>query len=794
MRGEKRRCAHAFWIAAMVQAGALAACGGGGGTSAANGSSSGGSSPASEPASSPTATTYSISGTASGLVGPGLVLQVNGANDLAVDVNGGFTFSPQLGSGAAYTVTVKAQPTGQLCEVSQGGTGAAGTGMPSLSVSCAAPTTSPSANTYRLGGAISGLTGEGLVLRQGSQVVAVSPGTNTFLFPSGLSSGSAFDVAVDTQPTSQTCTVANATGTMPAADVTAVSVTCVSPPPTVQSGLSLTTASLSFSAEEGQSIPEQTLSGAITGVTGPVYVNATYTTQGLTYATFVLTSASTGELRITPKLTTFLGAGTYSDTITVAACFDTACSRHLPGSPRVVPVTYTVSAPHPAPVILLSEKGVAFTSIPGSAQLVKPLTVQDSSDAASSWTASADASWLNVTASGTSGGTLTLTANPVGLAPGQYLTTVTVRSSNAAITAPQTVRVGLYVSTSASATTMAQPLINGDSAIGDTTDAMDPIRPLLYSASGPTIAANHVHAGHRVGTLTLTGSDLGMMAVSDDGSRLYVVDYAQVRVIVVNLDTWSVVGSYGFPQLIVNSMSLRASRIAFARIQGQPVLLMTNGLLPLGTQGGQRGITPVFKADTGEMVGELAGGSSYDRIAVSRNGRVAYTAEAGLSGVLSPTRMDLRANSVGNLYGRGVTTSWGLGLASLQDFAVSPDGSRVVLVYGSSLSIYEAVYNAANQRLDWSSTFADFMVPSNVITNGVTSAGNVEFSPYGNDLFANFTSYDLRLYDAQSAPVKQWVQVPNPTATAVTGVSASVKVTSDGLRVVGNGAMFDIRP
>jgi hypothetical protein len=68
-------------------------------------------------------TTYSVGGTVNALVGSGLVLQNNGADDLPINGNGSFTFAGELEQGEAYAVTVKTQPSGpsQTCFVSGGG-------------------------------------------------------------------------------------------------------------------------------------------------------------------------------------------------------------------------------------------------------------------------------------------------------------------------------------------------------------------------------------------------------------------------------------------------------------------------------------------------------------------------------------------------------------------------------------------------------------------------------------------------------------------------------------------------
>src|SRR5947209_16836982 len=55
---------------------------------------------------------FSVGGTVSGLIGT-VVLQNNGGDNLAVSVNGGFTFAAALTTSSPYAVTVLAQPAGQ---------------------------------------------------------------------------------------------------------------------------------------------------------------------------------------------------------------------------------------------------------------------------------------------------------------------------------------------------------------------------------------------------------------------------------------------------------------------------------------------------------------------------------------------------------------------------------------------------------------------------------------------------------------------------------------------------------
>ena len=81
-------------------------------------------------------TTYSVGGTVSGLSGT-VVLQDNGGDNLSVTASGPFTFATALASGAAYGVTVKTNPSGQTCTVSNGSGTVASANVTNVAVSCA---------------------------------------------------------------------------------------------------------------------------------------------------------------------------------------------------------------------------------------------------------------------------------------------------------------------------------------------------------------------------------------------------------------------------------------------------------------------------------------------------------------------------------------------------------------------------------------------------------------------------------------------------------------------------------
>jgi len=85
-----------------------------------------------------TTNSYAVGGTVSGLSGTGLALSLNGGSGLSVSANGAFTFPSNVLSGATYTVSVAAQPTGAnyTCDVA-GGTGTvAGGPVTNVAVVC----------------------------------------------------------------------------------------------------------------------------------------------------------------------------------------------------------------------------------------------------------------------------------------------------------------------------------------------------------------------------------------------------------------------------------------------------------------------------------------------------------------------------------------------------------------------------------------------------------------------------------------------------------------------------------
>jgi hypothetical protein len=176
-----------------------------------------------------TGTTYAISVTVTGLTNSGLVLQNSGGDDLAIGSNGSFSFATELDDGSSYAVTVATQPSGQSCSVSNGSGTVAAADVSGITITCVT-------GAYTIGGSVSGLAGDGLVLQNngGDDLSITSDGD--FSFATALQDGAAYAVTIATQPSGQQCTVLNGSGTLSGAVVTDVLISC--PPDAVTPSVS----------------------------------------------------------------------------------------------------------------------------------------------------------------------------------------------------------------------------------------------------------------------------------------------------------------------------------------------------------------------------------------------------------------------------------------------------------------------------------------------------------------------------------------------------------------------------
>jgi len=529
--------------------------------------------------------------------------------------------------------------------------------------------------------------------------------------------------------------------------------------------LTVTSSSLVFDAEQGDEAPSQVIQGSLTGAQSPLTVLIEYTNRGISSSYFLSTGATTGELTVRPKPPTGLAPGVYTDTITVRACYDAACSRQAAGSPRQVDVSYTVRPAAPAPVLEASERGIAFAAVPGGQRLSHSVTITESTGASSGWSAGSDAAWLTVTPSGSIGGALVLSADPSTLADGTYLATVTVRSNGGNAVRDETLRVGLYKSGVAPAARLAEPL----GTPGGTSLVSDPVRPLVYVAYGSTLAAQHFHTGARVGTITLPSGNLTSLVVSDDGRNLYSLNrgVSTTNITIIDLDTFQVSGQ------LQGSQFQGVGHMAFSRVAGQPVLILNEG--PSSFTAGP----PIINAESGAQIGAVNGLYGWDFTTFSSaHGGVVYSTEMGITGGgLKTTRIQLRANSH-RVYTTITQSPPRDAVSGLHDYAAHPDGSKVILSY-AYFSLRQAVFTGTS--LDWWST-----LPSTG-----EGAQDVEFLTDGRCVTVSDNT--LRLYALDNTVQFQWVG-PTSGTSPFGGYSGTIRVSSDGLRLLGNGVFVDLPP
>jgi len=162
---------------------------------------------------------YVLGGTSSGISGQGPTLTLNDDSTKTVIPSGAgcstFMFPQRLASGDSYTVKLTKQASASTCTVSGKSSGKMTADNLLITLKC----------SVSIGGRITNLRNDGLVLANGGDRVQV-PGTNTsFEFPSLVPIGSAYKVTVQTQPSSQTCVVSDGEGTA-VTNVASVTVGC----------------------------------------------------------------------------------------------------------------------------------------------------------------------------------------------------------------------------------------------------------------------------------------------------------------------------------------------------------------------------------------------------------------------------------------------------------------------------------------------------------------------------------------------------------------------------------------
>ena len=172
--------------------------------------------------------TYSLSGTINNLQGQGLVI-TNRYTTESITVSGNgttnFTFPTPLLSGQNYLISITTQPSSanQQCTVSGGASGTVATAnINDIVINC-------TTLKYSLSGTISGLQGNNFQLQvNDGQIISLFNGASSFLF-SPIDDGSLYNITVSNRPEnlSQDCTITNGSGQLDGANVSNISINCV---------------------------------------------------------------------------------------------------------------------------------------------------------------------------------------------------------------------------------------------------------------------------------------------------------------------------------------------------------------------------------------------------------------------------------------------------------------------------------------------------------------------------------------------------------------------------------------
>ncbi|HEV2469357.1 MAG TPA: kelch repeat-containing protein [Candidatus Sulfotelmatobacter sp.] len=320
---------------------------------------------------------YTISVSVTGLNGT-LVLQDNGANNLSVTANGNDSFTTQIAAGGAYNVTILTQPTGETCSLGSNAQGTANSNV-TVAVTC-------SATTYTVSVSVTGLTGTGLVFQDngGDNLSVTADGT--FPFATQIASGGPYAVTILTQPSGQTCTIINGSGT--ATGNVTVAVTC---------SVAMYTISASVSGLTGTGLVLQDNGTNNLSITGNgTFPFTTQVASGGTYAVTILTQPSGQSCTLGSN-----ASGTATANVTVAV----TCST----------TTYTISVSVSGLTgtgLVLQDNGTNNLSITGNGTF--PFTTPIASGAAYAVTIltppSGQTCTLGSNASGTATGNVTVAA------------------------------------------------------------------------------------------------------------------------------------------------------------------------------------------------------------------------------------------------------------------------------------------------------------------------------------------------------------------------------------------------
>jgi WD40 repeat protein len=280
------------------------------------------------------------------------------------------------------------------------------------------------------------------------------------------------------------------------------------------------------------------------------------------------------------------------------------------------------------------------------------------------WQAQSNQPWLAVTASGTTGSPLQLTANAGGLADGQYSAQVTVSSSDSSIVNQEVIRVGLTVGSAD-----PQPLIDitGVSAINV---VPSPVEPWVFIGGGNAGSSLYVYdsnSGALLHTYSTPFTNVSGLAISGDGLTVFVLEttsYSTQTVWVLDAATGAVQTSYAL------SSTAPYQTLAYARPDGHAVLLSVVGGVAIDLATGH------------SFVASMNGPG----VSVRADQRMVYMQDTGGS----PSTISVYEMRYSNLSGVGLLfqqvaseTDYMVPRSNGQDIALSFDGTALYVANGA---------------------------------------------------------------------------------------------------------------
>jgi hypothetical protein len=360
--------------------------------------------------------------------------------------------------------------------------------------------------------------------------------------------------------------------------------------------------SVSFTGSAVGDITVDGRTGTTYGITTPSGPTANRITgeptQGLGQ---MITGTFTGPINVVEQVSFVgagqLGAGTYTDTITVNVCTDVQCTHPVASSPQTIAATYTVTG-NLLPTTQFSTTGASTVLEAGTTSAAPASTIQISSNGLPPYgayvfpTVGSGIAIASATVQSDLDGTatLTITGKPPGtLGSGIYTDNVQLKicydagCSKLATTLPVSV---LYVVDATAGADYTQATIAGTFSDIAWSAARGKIYATANSDTGgisqSMLVINPMTAAIEQTVSLGQGTDPTSIALSDDGNYAYIIDSISNQVLQVNLGTLAITESVPISLFPGRLKSVPGEPASFAvqRYNSGASLLIYDGTTP----------------------------------------------------------------------------------------------------------------------------------------------------------------------------------------------------------------------